>query len=311
MATTPVLTATLTSPQELPSSLHDLCHAIKRIQSGLNTIPMQVADQVRASLGFMDPNFTESWLADTTDRQGDVSFLKGELSHLKEIAAASQECYTCGAHEPVWNEEVDSQLLKVALAPFRGRLRHRNVTTVDLLPEYVPYVGGGAASLSVAEEGSSITDSSQAGATTTIITSTLQTKRVDYVIALDDADVRKAALVLLRTHVASDPTAVAAVNHVDNAFLNYRPIAVSIETKTPEGGEMMGRSQLSTWGWGHVMRLRALAGGGDNVALPSEQLALPLVLVVGSRWTVHFLVDQGETLVSLMRPGTGAGWKRC
>jgi hypothetical protein len=68
---------------------------------------------------------------------------------------------------------------------------------------------------------------------------TLQSKRVEYVIALDDDQGRNKAKWHVRRQVAPGST-VEAGNRVDQAFLRSRPIAVSIETKAPNGGELHG-----------------------------------------------------------------------
>lgn len=127
----------------------------------------------------------------------------------------------------------------------------------------------------------------------------MQPKRVDYVIALDDDSIRTACEDHLRRQVSTAGGAAESsisINHVIDgaAFLRYRPVAVSIETKTPEGGELHGRTQLSIWGAGHIMRLRSARRDGSD-----DEVALPLVLVVGTRWMAYFLVDRGECLVSL------------
>lgn len=224
-------------------------------------------------------------MVDTANYPIHESLLMTELEQLKEIAATSGECRRDGAHEVVWNEEAHSRLLAVALAPFRSRLRLRNVTMVDILPEYLPRVGNTPINLS---DVASTTTSLSAAQTTT-----LQTKRVDYVIVIDDEEVRSASLDHVRRQV-STPSPVESVNHVvDNSFLRFRPIAISIGTKTPDGNELQGRTQLGIWSSAHAMRLRAAR------RYDTTEVALPLVLVVGSSWTVHLLVDKGNALVSL------------
>lgn len=124
-------------------------------------------------------------------------------------------------------------------------------------------------------------------------------KSIDYVIVLDDDSIRTACEDHLRRQVGTAGGAAESsifINHVVDgaAFLRYRPVAMSIETKTPEGGELRGGTQLSIWGAGHIIRPRSARrdGGGGEVALP-------LALVVRTCWMAYFLVDRGECLVSL------------
>lgn len=53
-----------------------------------------------------------------------------------------------------------------------------------------------------------------------------------------------------------------------------------------------GRTQQGIWSAAHIMRLSA---AGTDAAF--EQVALPLVLVIGSKWSVYFLVDQGGKML--------------
>jgi hypothetical protein len=296
MAEIPVLSFNFTSLTQVPTSVHSLVQAMKHIHQGHETIPTAVTDLVATSVGPLDPEVADSWLVDPAKYPvRDEVLVLAELRQLEKIAATSKECRQDGAHEVVWNEEVHSRLLTAALEPFHGRLRHRNVTAVDILPEFLPGVYSTPAATLPEVASSTISVAASQPATT------LQTKRVDYVI--DDEDVRTASMDLLRRQLGTR-SAAESINHVvDNSFLRYRPIAISIETKTPEGGELQGRTQLGIWAAAHAMRLRAAVrgGGGDGDGNDDSQaeLALPLVLVVGSRWTVHFLVDKGNTLVGI------------
>src|SRR5205814_9912247 len=85
---------------------------------------------------------------------------------------------------------------------------------------------------------------------------------------------------------------VESINQTDYTPLRLRPVAVSIETNTPDGMEREGKTQLCVWAAAHVLRVRSLAG------LDKVDITFPLVLVVGSTWTLFFLTDQGDELVS-------------
>jgi hypothetical protein len=246
---------------------------------------------VSAVLRPRDPEIEPNWLvpADVYPVKQKLPLLF-EFEQLKRAAALSAECMLGASPEVVWNESVHSRLLEIALAPYGEALRYRNVTTVDVYPEYLlPMVGKVDAN---ATASSGLEDTVQTVATPQ--SAMLQTKRVDYVIALDDAQVRREAEQYIRLQVGSG-SAVESINHVDHSFLRSRPISVSIETKTPDGGEQHGQAQLGIWGAWHITRLKAAMGDRLERAGP---LALPLVLVVGHRWLVFFLVEQGDHMVS-------------
>jgi len=130
-------------------------------------------------------------------------------------------------------------------------------------------------------------------------TTTPQTKRVDYIILLDHEQVRSEIEQVVRNSLTNGLPVIESINHVDQTSLRFQPITVSIGTKTPDGWELHGRTQLSNWGAAHIMCLRA-AALVTGAKLPEQQLALPLVLVVGSKWSVYFLVDYGDQMVSVL-----------
>lgn len=287
LAQTPVRPVTLQTMEQIPTSLRALFDGMKRIARGHSTIPRALVAEVTATLGPRDPDIEQAYLVDGEAYPVEDHWVLSEFEQLKRVVVLSEECSLDGASEVVWNESVHSRLLDIALAPRRGIVRYRNVTTVDICPDYL---------LPLGDAPTRLPDSTgvPAAGTSTGPLATLQTKRVDYVITLDDDEVRTLAEQLVREQVASG-LGPGSINHVDNDFLRCRPIAVSIETKTPEGGELHGRTQLSIWGAAHIMRLRA-AGAEDTT---DGGLALPLVLVVGSRWTVYFLIDRGDCMVSV------------
>ncbi|EEU35521.1 uncharacterized protein NECHADRAFT_9732, partial [Fusarium vanettenii 77-13-4] len=78
--------------------------------------------------------------------------------------------------------------------------------------------------------------------------------------------------------------------------LRWRPIAVNIETKTPDGSSQEGMAQLSVWAATHFERLRALKKSkaailGESQKEEALSTALPLLLIQGSTWSLFFAVD--------------------
>lgn len=110
---------------------------------------------------------------------------------------------------------------------------------------------------------------------------------VDFAVSLrpDDLLQRKIDTLLTKT----DST---TINHTAYAPLRSSPIAISIETKTPDGSESQTRAQLAVWGAAHLFRLdrlRALLPECKRPALPT----LPLVLVSGVSWHLYFITLRG------------------
>ena len=87
---------------------------------------------------------------------------------------------------------------------------------------------------------------------------TLQTKRVDYMIVLDDNGILVALLNLLRSQLDTPSAADSIHRVIDKSLPSLPPIGIVVETNTPEGGELQGRRQLCIWPPAHVVRLRAL-----------------------------------------------------
>lgn len=114
----------------------------------------------------------------------------------------------------------------------------------------------------------------------------LQSKMVDYAIYLEQTeDMRdRARQALAKEAHSRPPTDVPwSVNHTTYPPLRSRPIAVSIETKTPSGKYDEAVAQLAIWGAAHLARLNRLVPPGTS--LPT----LPLVLVSGTEWNLYFI----------------------
>ncbi|CAH0019262.1 unnamed protein product [Clonostachys rhizophaga] len=78
------------------------------------------------------------------------------------------------------------------------------------------------------------------------------------------------------------------------APLLYRPIAVSIETKTPNGSDEVAKTQLSVWVTSHFARLRSLSStSNDAIAVG---VTLPLLIVRGGEWSLWFARDTGDVV---------------
>ncbi|KAK1762451.1 hypothetical protein QBC33DRAFT_519537 [Phialemonium atrogriseum] len=103
--------------------------------------------------------------------------------------------------EAVWNEQVHSRLLEVGLQPFPSQLDYYNITAADIHPDFLSR------------------DATQ--------TTSLQGKRVNYAIVLDNEATRQHCVELLREKTLS---ICSSINHTEQSSLHFRQLAVSIET---------------------------------------------------------------------------------
>lgn len=177
-----------------------------------------------------------------------------EFKALKGVRDSTAFCKTTYVHGPTWNERVHCRMLEQAVRNRPG-FEYHNVTTARVIKELVP--GNKYGEL-------------------------LENKMIDYAITLgpplfseDQAIIRLATSLrpLQRT-----------INPSDYSPLCYNPVAISIETKSPDGSKESGQVQLSVWAMAYFNRLRALAQ--DPVPI-----TLPLVLVSDEHWKLMFARD--------------------
>ncbi|RMJ04980.1 hypothetical protein CDV36_014357 [Fusarium kuroshium] len=128
----------------------------------------------------------------------------------------------------------------------------------------------------------------------------LEAKMVDFCLAVSDTDIQAAAVRTVKACQAnagpSDSNLVRSINHTEYMPLRWRPIAVNIETKTPDGSSQEGMAQLSVWAATHFERLRALKRSKGALLREMQtdealSTALPLLLIQGSTWSLFFAVD--------------------
>ncbi|KAF1995585.1 hypothetical protein P154DRAFT_445088 [Amniculicola lignicola CBS 123094] len=92
------------------------------------------------------------------------------------------------------------------------------------------------------------------------------------------------------TRLAASPRPLQrTINPSDYSPLCYNPVAISIETKSPDGGKENGEVQLSVWAMAYFNRLRTLTQ--DPVPI-----TLPLVLVSDEHWKLMFAHDTEDSI---------------
>lgn len=178
--------------------------------------------------------------------------LLAELRQAERVRDATLVCIEEHDSEPTWNTEVHSRILALALAPHPA-VGYKDVTTAQIWPWYlVPALASG---------------------------DLVASKMVDYAIYLspEHAGIKQSVHGLLQRQ----PLGLQSVNQTRCDSLRHRPIAVSIETKTPDAEEEEAKVQLIVWAAAQLNRLRMLNPAADA-------LFLPLVYISGPSWYLLF-----------------------
>ncbi|KAM0418933.1 hypothetical protein ACHAPT_012091 [Fusarium lateritium] len=262
--------------EEYPKDVWGLLKHVRNVRRGIGILPKPVADQGRQMLTVVDEPLdaddnlydTNIWVLPGIDDSitWDVGF---ELKMLERVMDRTETCIAENVSEPSWNVKVHEPLLDVALAPFRAIMSHWDVTKAVIDKDYVPQHGPGI---------------------------DLQSKMVDFCLVLDDDETIQVAKDRLR------PGNRRTINHTEYQPLRFRPIAISIETKTPDGSSQEARAQLSVWTTAYVARLRELAG---TSAAGGLDLTLPILTVRGGQWELSFIIDRADAIEMVTLPAIG------
>ncbi|KAL6400034.1 hypothetical protein AUP68_15725 [Ilyonectria robusta] len=167
---------------------------------------------------------------------------------VQKIVRRTEECELENVSEVSWNARVHELLLEIALEPFGKSISHWDVTKAPMNKLYLPRHGSG---------------------------SDLQAKMVDFYICLGGNSTT--AAIRHRLKKAGD---CYSINHSPYQPLRYRPIAISIETKTPDGSGQEAKTQVSVWAAAYMARLRALSGTSKS----AMALGVTLPLVTAGAW---------------------------
>ena len=206
----------------------------------------------------------------------DPGELLDEYKALRSVRDSTAVCKTQHLHEPSWNERVHCRMLEQAV---RGRpgVEYHNITTARVIKDLVP--GNKYGEL-------------------------LKQKMIDYAITLGPPLLLEKQII---TRLNASPRPLhRTINPSDYSPLCYNPIAVNIETKSPNGGKEAGEVQLTIWVMAYFNRLRTLAQ--DPVPI-----TLPLILISGEHWKLLFARDvEGEIqIIDAVDFGTTADIVQC
>lgn len=305
LADKPVVSDFLDDASQLPPAAIPLYQRLRRISIGRDILPRAIQDDVAASLTVNeDPYLPESslyhhsptsWHPRTAEQQHE------ELGRLRHICELTRFCNSEQVSEPTWNARVHSPLLELALETFflapasamqqesqsqptpppaRSRrgdnpVSFWDVTVATIEKRYIPQHTSG---------------------------SNLEAKMVDFCMTLSSPAVQRGA----RAMLSREGREARSVNHTAYAPVCLRPIGVSIETKTPDGSVDEGKAQLSVWAAAYLLRVQsaiqttaAMTTSQDRRApvAPTDIPPLPMLLVSGSVWQLHFTIDRSEDIV--------------
>jgi len=187
--------------------------------------------------------------------------LRDEFKALQGIRDSTAVCKTQHLHEPSWNERVHCRMLEQAVRGCSG-VEYHNITTARVLKELVPNNRYGE-----------------------IVTQ----KMIDYAITLGPPLVAEHEVI---ARLAASPRPLhRTINPSDYSPLCHNPIAINIETKSPDGGKEHGEVQLTIWIMAYFNRLRTLTQN-------PVPITLPLILISDEHWKLLFACDlDGEVQI--------------
>ncbi|KAI9775012.1 MAG: hypothetical protein M1839_001612 [Geoglossum umbratile] len=245
-----VISKTVKLPTDVPEDVQGLSEAIRSlVHMPHGVIPLGIEDEVKNDYGGHLEPFMATKANGMTRRQS-----INEFDALIEIRDSTAFCKTKQVHEPTWNERVHSMMLKRVVRNRPG-FEYHNITTARVIKELVP--GNKYGEL-------------------------LKNKMIDYAITLESPFFSEDQVI---TRLAASPRPLQrTINPSDYPPLRHSPVAISIETKPPDGSKESGEVQLSIWAMAYFNRLRTLTK--DPVSI-----TLPLVLVSDEHWKLMFARD--------------------
>jgi len=96
----------------------------------------------------------------------------------------------------------------------------------------------------------------------------------------------------IRQLLQTQPSDLQAINQTAYGPVRYRPIAISIETKTLDASEQEARMQLGMWTAAYFNRIRSFTN--EDLEMPT----LPQLYSFGPQWSLLFASESSSQLVS-------------
>lgn len=178
-----------------------------------------------------------------------------ELYKLRAIIANAADCKVECQSEAAWNARVHDPLLRLAMETAAvPQIRPFIATTATIIPALLPR--------------------------NTFTGDLLSSRLVDFCITLESDTTQKEAIKQL---LSSQPATLRSLNQTMYSPLRFRPIAITVETKTDTAIET-GESQLAIWTKAWLNRMKLL--NANNVP------PLPVLRIKGHDW--HLLLAWEE-----------------
>lgn len=234
-----------------------------------------------------------------------MRLLANELDEALCILGFSLDCQRENRAEAAWNAYVHLRVLQLALKR-NTTVRECHVTAARVAPAFQPrdqalLAQRSSSSASVSSDASQADTPSAAGDSVGKAakgSGATVHKMVDFALVLSLADNPFAAKV--RDVVNTQCLGRDSINQSTYDELRYRPIGVSIETKTSTGSLEEGRLQLGAWtaAWHRrVLDLLGLDAAGSGNVGDFRVITLPLIMVQDDKWEVWFAIDRGNKIV--------------
>lgn len=243
--------------EQFPDEIRKLWYEVEDIQRGKHMIPIEIKDEFVK----FRPRTEDCWWSETSNSQLSMTKLLQELDIMVELRDKTLDFNGAPALEASWNGDVHSVMLRQVTKHLPG-IEQENVTAVRLDTKLIPKVRAIDA----------------------------ESKLVDFVLIADETLIPPK---LVKQVLADARNGITSISHTPYERVRFRPICVSIETKTPDGKESTALVQLSLWATTHFNRLRTLLPQSQRHVVP---MPLPLIIAVGGRYSLFFAVDSEDEI---------------
>ena len=254
-------------PADFPPNLQPLALDLKRIADGTEPlVPDLFRQPMEDNAGFLEPP-RPGWFYNTATATPDhKSELRAAHSRMQRICRNSLRCRERMDHEPAWNDGVHCRMLEESLEE----------------PEH--YKGVGFRNITSCRTLTTFHDNDPV----------LRENKVDYGIFLQPGPLDDDGLGRLLDDLASEQV---DITHCVLSDLAPTPLAISIETKSPQADVIKGSVQLANWVRAHFRQLAKVVErrGHDPASQPLP--FLPLLYVQGSTWRADFAYRYGAKTI--------------
>lgn len=260
----PIARVQLAKLRTIPPVLERLAVGLQTIADGAQPlIPDLFRPSMEADTGFLN-QLRPAWFYPARGPEHDPMRLFASHSYIQRIHRNSLQCRDIMDHEPAWNGLVHARILEEALEGCDS-VCFRDLTVCRTKKKY--HDGDPA----------------------------LRENKVDYGIFLQprsegftasaDRSADNNGLAELLADLAGEDV---DITHCTLSDLAPTPLAVSIETKTPQANTVEGSVQLASWVRAHFRQLAKVVErrGHDPASHPLP--ILPIIFVQGNIWRVDF-----------------------